>query len=118
MILFWVRALLVGCLLLGIWACKGEEPINCQDAPLVTFANLGKGFMTESCQGCHASTAVNRHDAPEDLTFDNVDQVWQNADLILDAATGPEPFMPPQGGVFPEDRRRLEIWLRCTEVGN
>lgn len=89
----------------------------CADAPTLAWSNFGEGFMRESCQGCHASTAEDRHDAPEEITFDTVDQCWTWAADILRTATGEDPSMPPRGGVTDDDRVRLEWWLRCGTPG-
>ncbi len=103
-----------------VWAlggCGGEEPEEtaaaCAAAPITTYANFGAGFLTESCQVCHASTAPDRHGAPESVTFDTEEEAWEHADRILAVATGEAPTMPPEGGVTDEDRERLEVWLRC-----
>ena len=89
-------------------------PDWCADAPVTTWNNFGEGFLVENCQPCHASTSVDRHDAPESVTFDTlVDVVAQRA-RILFKATGDQPDMPPAGGVSEEDRARLEAWLLCS----
>lgn len=85
--------------------------------PVLAYTNFGEGFLRESCQGCHASTTLDRHDAPEDVTFDTVEQVWEQADDILRTATGDDPSMPPQGGVSADDRTRLLWWLQCGVPG-
>lgn len=89
----------------------------CDGAPTVTYESFGRGFLTGNCQGCHASTAADRYDAPEEVTFDTVEQAWAWAEDILEVATGDEPAMPPQGGVAEDDRTRLEWWLRCADPG-
>lgn len=89
----------------------------CYDAPTVTYANFGRGFMTVACQGCHASTAADRYDAPEGVSFDDVDQCWEWSDRILVRATGDDPGMPPQGGVTEDERQLLYWWLTCAEPG-
>ena len=88
----------------------------CEDAPVLTWDNFGKGFTIESCQSCHASTAVNRYGAPEGVTFDTLEQtlVWKAR--VLARATGATADMPPGGGVSDDDRYRLEVWLRCWET--
>lgn len=96
--------------------CGGDEASTdpaCADAPITTYDNFGAGFLTESCLACHASTAPDRHGAPEDVVFDTEEQVWALSDRILAVATGDDPTMPPEGGVTDEDRARLEVWLRC-----
>ncbi len=84
----------------------------CQDQPVVTYDNHGKGFMIENCQACHASTAPNRYGAPDAVTFDNEAECWDWRDRILIRTIDIED-MPPQGGVEADDRLLTEIWLRC-----
>ena len=86
---------------------------SCQDAPVVTWASWGQGFLIESCQGCHASTSPDRNDAPQTVVFDTEADVIAHRDRILARATGEAPDMPPRGGVSEDDRALLEIWLRC-----
>lgn len=107
-----------------IWllvACAGEElPTDsydrCADLPVTTWDNFGAGFVTQSCQTCHSSTSPNRLGAPEDVTFDDAEQVWAQADRVLQRVVT-DADMPPQGGVTEEDRRRLDIWLTCGDEG-
>lgn len=89
----------------------------CADTPVVTWNNFGASFVLHNCQGCHASTAADRHDAPESVTFDTVEEVWAQADRVLATAASAEPSMPPRGGVTDDDRQRLEWWLTCAEPG-
>lgn len=89
----------------------------CADAPVVRWANFGQGFVTGSCQGCHASNTPDRHEAPESVSFDTLEQVWALKDMILWTSTGESPSMPPNGGVHEDDRMRLEWWLRCAPSG-
>ena len=85
----------------------------CEDAPVLMWSNFGEGFLIENCDSCHASTTNDRHDAPESVTFDTLEEVQAQRDAILSAATGDDAYMPPQGGVSDDDRERLEIWLTC-----
>jgi len=89
----------------------------CADVPVVTYNNFGEGFMTENCQGCHASTTADRYGAPESVIFDTVDDVWSRAERILERAAGDDASMPPAGGVSEDDRTKLEWWLICAEEG-
>ena len=50
---------------------------DCIDVPIVTYASFGQGFLTFSCQGCHASGSVDRQGAPDSVTFDDYQQVIQ-----------------------------------------
>lgn len=112
-------ALLVGAMLLaGCGEDAGGDsgaPVDdaCADAPVITWASWGEGFLIESCQSCHSVHADDRNDAPEAVNFDTLDDVRAWSDRILAVATGDAPIMPPRGGVSDDDRQRLEIWLTC-----
>ncbi|MDP2315712.1 MAG: hypothetical protein Q8P41_22635 [Pseudomonadota bacterium] len=109
--------------LVWLFACTGTEVGEsaetgpCADAPVVTYETFGAGFLRENCQSCHAATSPDRKDAPEDVVFDTVDQVWAISDRILARAAIDEPTMPPLGGTTADDRARLEIWLTCADSG-
>ncbi len=116
-------------MLLWLLACAGPEAPQdsvqdtapaedfCAEAPVVRWTNFGQGFITGSCQGCHASTTPDRYGAPEGVTFDSVEEVWAQKDMILLTCTGEAPSMPPNGGVHEDDRTRLAWWLRCAPEG-
>ncbi len=93
------------------------EPDFCEDAPLLTWENFGRGFITEACQGCHASTAANRYGAPDEVIFDTVEITWEQVDRVLARGAGDYPSMPPLGGTTDMDRLKLEYWLLCGEEG-
>lgn len=99
-------------------ADTGEDPAFtgpaiCEDAPVTTWDNFGAGFLTQHCLACHASTAPDRHDAPDDVTFDTEEEAWTWSERIVARAAGEAPTMPPQGGVSADDRYLLEVWLTC-----
>ena len=103
-------------LLLGLLACAEEpaaEDEACDDVPVVTWDSFGRAFVTESCQGCHASTTDDREGAPEDVVFDTEGDVWRFADRVLARATGDAPTLPPLGGPSEDDRQKLRWWLEC-----
>jgi uncharacterized membrane protein len=116
---------------LGLVACGGAEeksPVDsgqpsslsppCDVAARVNYTNFGQGFLIENCQGCHASSTANRYGAPEGVSFDDVDQVWQHADRILERSVYSESnMMPPAGGPDADALTRLEWWLLCAEEG-
>lgn len=115
---------IVWVLFAAVAACEGDEQKPgetgtadlegiCVDAPVVTYANFGAGFMTQHCQACHASTTLDRHDAPESVTFDDETSVLAWADRIIARTIGEEASMPPQGGVSEDDLYLLEVWLTC-----
>lgn len=100
-------------------ACSGDAEDTaaayCEDAPRLEWENFGDGFITQNCQPCHASTAVDRYGAPDDVTFDDEEETLAWADRILARAAGDDADMPPAGGVDAADREKLEIWLTCWE---
>ncbi|MBM4392256.1 MAG: hypothetical protein FJ090_14140 [Deltaproteobacteria bacterium] len=91
---------------------------ECADAAVVDWDNFGQGFLLMACQGCHASTTPERYGAPDDVTFDTVEQAWDRASDILRVAAGETPTMPPRGGVEDDDRVRLVWWLSCGTPGS
>jgi uncharacterized membrane protein len=107
--------------LAAISAC-GNPPddtgdLACFEAPPVNYANFGEGFLTENCQGCHASTAPNRYDAPEGVSFDTVEEAWDWRGRIL-ARVVDDATMPPAGGVDEDVRQLLGWWLDCAPEGS
>jgi hypothetical protein len=91
---------------------------GCAGEPVVTWANFGQGFLREQCQACHASTVVNRGDAPADVIFDTEADAVRLAARIEARALGEPPSMPPEGGVSDTDRALLDLWLRCDPAMN
>lgn len=109
-----MRGLAFGALLL--MACEGvEEDLFCEDVPVLTWDNFGADFMLHSCQTCHASSTLDRHGAPESVSFDTYERVIEQRGRILDQVTGEEPFMPPSGGISEDEQWKVEVWLRCFE---
>ncbi|MFT5681612.1 MAG: putative membrane protein [Myxococcota bacterium] len=104
-------------------ACTGGEGSDsaievvgeCDDIPVVTWDNFGDGFVTESCQTCHASTSEDRNGAPETVTFDTREEALAQADNILRVVASDTPTMPPQGGISDDDRTLVSYWLTCWE---
>jgi uncharacterized membrane protein len=108
-------------LLFALLGCSGaavdDSADACADAPIVTYETFGAGFLTENCQTCHASTTADRRGAPEDVTFDTVDEAWAWKDRILARAAADPPDMPPLGGTTEDDREKLVWWLECADEG-
>lgn len=88
----------------------------CAEAPVLTWANFGDGFVTENCQACHASTTPDRRGAPQTVTFDTYEDTMAHRDRILARSGGDDPTMPPQGGVDAAQREKLTLWLTCGEA--
>lgn len=107
-------------MLLWLWACGTEDDTAadaCADAPLVTWENFGEALLVEHCQPCHASTAVERFGAPEEVSFDTEADVIEHRERILAVATGESWTMPPVVEIGETDRELLWIWLTCWETG-
>jgi uncharacterized membrane protein len=91
-------------------------PTGCgEDVPELDWEGFGHGFVTTYCQGCHASSAMDRHGAPEHVVFDTEADVMVWSARVLATAGGDVPTMPPGGGPDEEDRELLEVWLGCAE---
>jgi uncharacterized membrane protein len=94
----------------------------CETSPIVTYDNFGQGFLTETCNTCHAADAPFRTTAdpslvpPESATFDSESEALAASQAILLRATGEGATMPPRGGVSEIDMDRLLIWLTCAEA--
>ena len=94
-----------------------NAPVDCEEAPLVNWANFGQGFFIQACQGCHYSEAPDRYGAPESVVFDELEHVWDQRAMVLSTSTGDTPSMPPSGGTNALEREMLEIWLTCAPPG-
>jgi mono/diheme cytochrome c family protein len=94
-------------------AAPADPPSCGPETPTVTWDTFGEGFVTTHCQGCHASTAVDRQGAPVDRVFDSEADVLAQSERILDAISAEPARMPPAGGLGADDRERLAIWLTC-----
>jgi uncharacterized membrane protein len=101
---------LIAMLLCG---CAAEESVETCDGPTITWETFGHGFVTTHCQGCHASTAIDRQGAPVDIVFDTEADVIAMSTRVLDAATSETPRMPPAGGPTEEERALAAAWLGC-----
>lgn len=92
---------------------EADDELSCDDHPVVTWQSFGQQFLSDNCQGCHASSSPDRQGAPESVTFDTESQVQEHAARMLFAATGEGPYMPPDGGPTPQERLQLQVWLTC-----
>jgi uncharacterized membrane protein len=103
--------------LLLLLACAQPPGTDCEDAPVVTYANFGQGFLLENCAGCHAATTPERYGAPAELTFDTVDEAWAHAADILATTAPDDAIMPPGSPASADDRTLLRWWLECADEG-
>jgi hypothetical protein len=96
-------------------ACGGRGQIDtfapCGEDEL-TWETWGDPFFTTWCNSCHASSTPNRFGAPEETTFDSIDEVadW-NARIrvrVLDAGN-----MPLGGGLSDAEESDLDAFLLC-----
>lgn len=104
-------------MILLVAACAVEvgEETGCSAEPVVTWESFGEGLLVEHCQGCHASSAVDRHGAPIEVVFDTHEDAILRKEDILRVATSATPSMPPVLSLGDADRERLRVWLSCYE---
>jgi cytochrome c5 len=109
----------IGCQSAGETADTSEAVLEvfCAEAPVVNYANFGESFMNHQCQGCHSSALEERFDAPLEVTFDTLEDVWVWRDRILDRCDLDAPTMPPRGGVTDDELLMLHWWLKCATIG-
>ena len=95
-------------------ACSHDmnSEIICTEAP--TYDDWTQGFMSSNCQSCHATTALNRYNAPVSIYFDTYDDVVRQRDIIYSSVIE-QGSMPPGGGVQEEDIILLQRWLACPK---
>ena len=102
-----------------LWACgdKGVDSADpvCADAPVITWESQAKGLLDQWCQPCHASTAANRHGAPESVTFDTEEQAIALGARIVAVTTPPDATMPPGMDLPEEDAETLRLWVECSD---
>ena len=118
-----IRALAMGVIALCLGCGAGDgggpdepDPVDdvCgPDIPLVSWQTFGEGFTATYCQGCHATTTLDRQGAPDEIFFDSEQDTLDIAQLVLASTTGEAPRMPPNGGPTEDDRELLSIWLTC-----
>ncbi|MCA9417760.1 MAG: hypothetical protein KC917_15890, partial [Candidatus Omnitrophica bacterium] len=89
---------------------RSEEP---------TYENFGERFIVQYCASCHHSSRPedDRHGAPLDVNFDNLEMIRNWIFEIYDVATGDEPTMPPSNGIWDWDRELLEEWILSEMAG-
>ena len=80
----------------------------------LTYESFGEPFVTNWCRSCHSSEVPldMRQTAPEDVNFDDLDDVRGFADRINFRA-GEQKTMPPAGGPSDEERALLVEWIGC-----
>ena len=95
-------------------ACAEESHDTGFDcSPMPSWSSSAEPVLVEHCQPCHASTAPNRHGAPQGVTFDTPDEALIFASEIEEAALGPSPTMPPVMSMPDLDKTMLREWLEC-----
>ena len=86
--------------------------LNCDEVPYVTWDNWVHGAFSAHCQGCHATTSLDRYGAPARVVFDTESDAIDWLERI-DIRVLQEQTMPPAGGLLPDELTLLKIWLRC-----
>ncbi|MEZ4242099.1 MAG: hypothetical protein R3F59_39280, partial [Myxococcota bacterium] len=75
--------------------------------------------MRTWCTPCHTAALAgdDRQGAPPGVDFDRWSEVYAWRERIAARATGPDPDMPPLGGVDPARTEQLAAWLACGAQG-
>ena len=99
--------------ILGCGTVKNTQDTNTEDCSIApSYEDWAYGFFRGKCQSCHASSAPERYGAPEEVTFDNYEQIQQWLPAIEQSVLENE-TMPPSGGVTEEEKILLTHWLAC-----
>ena len=91
------------------------DDLDCDSVPYVTWETYTQGMLMTHCQGCHASESPTRYGAPEDVSFDDVEDALFWSERIR-MRTLEIQDMPPAGGIFSDDLYLLQIWLECYSI--
>ena len=81
-------------------------------AEIVTWESWGEGFFRTYCEGCHSSTPLDRHGAPDGMDFDTLEGVKSWAGPIRDTVLV-DGTMPLGGGVSEDELALLDDFLTC-----
>ncbi len=85
-----------------------------QGGTTLTYENFGKAFFAENCNSCHSSTNGERNGAPDDFSFETLDEIHEHKDRIFVRAADANDSMPPGPDDPPlADREKLADWLAC-----
>lgn len=100
-------------------SCKHSDPDPCDSPTVPTWHNFAQGHVRTWCSGCHSSSVegISRQGAPDGLDFDRWSQVYDWRERIAIRSTGPDPDMPPLGGIARENVDRFDSWLSCGAKG-
>jgi len=91
------------------------EDYPCPDAgtPL-TYQSFGEPFLDDWCTSCHNAAPGERQGAPEEVRFDDIDDVreWK-ARIFLRSALGNDSMPPGTDDPPASERKKLAEWLAC-----
>jgi len=81
----------------------------------LTYQNFGEPFLDEWCNSCHSAKLGERRGAPEEVVFDDVDDVRKWKERIFERSALGNDSMPPGNDDDPpsSDRKKLAEWLAC-----
>lgn len=103
--------------MIWLFACVAADSGGgaCDRSPALDWDNFGHGYMTQYCNGCHASTwpESGREGAPLGVDFDTYSGVLAYAARIEARSVPDTADMPPGGGPSAEERGLLHEWLSC-----
>ncbi len=109
----WVSCLVFAIAAVGSTAsCGGEDLGECPPDSDAQQAE-GRSVVQVQCVRCHskALSGSQRQDAPEDLNFDDLSIVREEAETMYGEAKEGE--MPPEGPLSAESIEAMRVWLAC-----
>jgi hypothetical protein len=86
--------------------------LDCDEAPVVTWASWGESFFETWCQSCHSVETPQRSGAPEAINFDLPQEVTDQSAAIRRSVLDNE-TMPKGGGLGETERVLLDVLLQC-----
>lgn len=91
----------------------GDDATSCDNSYL-SYDNFGEPFVANWCRSCHSSEVPHdmRQTAPDDVNFDDLDDVKAYAGRI-EFRVGEQKTMPPAGGPSDDERALLVEWIGC-----
>ena len=108
----WVSCAVAIGIVAAIASCGGEDLGECPPDSDAQQAE-GRSVVQVQCVRCHSSqlSGSQRQEAPEELNFDDLSIVREEAESMYGMAKEGE--MPPEGSLSPESIEAMRVWLAC-----
>lgn len=98
----------------ALLACTSEPAPDSAECSVedLRWANYGDIFFRDWCRSCHSANSPNRFGAPEEVNFDTLQEVRDDA-AAIDASVMDSRSMPWGGGITDAEREKLSAYLAC-----